>query len=93
MPDEAEVQALLASAAATRKKPSRGLWMFALVVSVACVVALAWGLVTYWDEPPEQATIKPAARESSSGFGLGLVVGIGVGIAIGSVLALRRRQS
>lgn len=92
MTDETEVQALLEGARATRKKPSRGLWIFALVVSIACVVALAYGLFTDWDEPPEQKTIQPAAQVSGSGFGLGLVVGIGVGIAIGTVLALRRRQ-
>jgi hypothetical protein len=93
VPDEAEVQALLEGARATRKKPSRGLWIFALVVSAVCVVALSWGLVNDWDEPPEQKVLKPAVQASGSGFGLGLAVGLGVGIAIGSVLALRRRQS
>lgn len=95
MPDDAEVQALLAAAAATRKKPSRGLWIAAIVVSVVCVVALGWGLIKYWDEPPAQTTIKPNAHQGGSGFGLGVgfMLGLGVGIAVGSALALRRRQS
>ncbi len=93
MPDDAEVQALLAAAAATRKKPSRGLWIAAIVVSVVCVVALGWGLINHWDQSPEPKAIKPTTQQGGRGFGLGLMVGIGVGIAIGSVLALRRRQS
>lgn len=92
VPDEAEIRELLAGARAARKKPSRPLWIAALVVSVVCVVALAWGLMRSWDEPPSQATIQPTARETGSGFGSGLLVGLGAGIAIGSVLALRRRQ-
>src|SRR5262245_16592419 len=79
VPSDAEVEALLAAAAATRKKPSRGLWIAAIVVSAICVVALGWGLINYWDEPPEQKTIQPAARDGGGGFGLGLMVGIGVG--------------
>jgi hypothetical protein len=93
VPDEAEVQALLEGARATRKKPSRELWIFALAVSVVCVVALSWGVINYWDAPPEQKVLERPVQENGSGFGLGLAVGIGVGIAIGSVLALRRRQS
>ena len=80
VPSDAEVEALLAAAAATRKKPSRGLWIAAIVVSAICVVALGWGLINDWDEPPEQTTIQPAARDGGGGFGLGLMVGIGVGI-------------
>lgn len=93
-PTEAEVAALLASAEAVRKKPSRSLWILALAVSVFCVIALAWGLVNYWDEPPKQTPVKPSTTaEGGSGFGLGLMIGIGAGIAIGSLIAVRRRQS
>lgn len=74
-------------------RPSRQLWLAAIVVSVICVGGLAWGLIQHWNEPVEQA--RPAvAREtgSSGGFGLGLVIGLCVGVALGSLLALRRRQ-
>ena len=93
-PTEAEVAALLATADAVRKRPSRGLWIFAIVVSVVCLLGLGYGLITYWDTEPDKATIKSGTNSGSgSGFGLGLMIGLGAGIAIGSGLALRRRQS
>jgi hypothetical protein len=100
-PTDAEVAALLASAEAVRKRPSRGLWFLALVVSLVCVLGLGYGLLTYWDTEPERATIKAGGDNtatggsptSGTGFGLGLMIGLGAGIAIGSGLALRRRQS
>ncbi|HEY5950345.1 MAG TPA: hypothetical protein VIV40_32865 [Kofleriaceae bacterium] len=98
-PTEAEVQALLASAEAARKRPSRGLWMFAIIVSVICVAGLAYGLITSWHEVPQATTLKPDGsavtrpREiTSGGLGLGLVIGLGAGIVIGSLLALRRQK-
>jgi hypothetical protein len=94
-PTEAEVAALLASADAVRKRPSRGLWIFALAVSVVCLIGLGYGLLTYWDTEPDQAAVK--SRETTStggtGFGVGLIIGLAAGIAIGSGLALRRRPS
>jgi hypothetical protein len=91
-PTEAEVAALRATADAVRKRPSRGLWLLALGVSLVCVIGLAYGLITYWDTPPDQ-TVKREASSGGSGFGLGLTIGLAAGIAIGSVLALRKRQS
>jgi hypothetical protein len=90
-PTDAEVEALLAAAKATRKRPSRGMWAAALVMSVACVIGLAYGLVTSWDAVPDKSAVKSAAATSGSGFYLGLMIGIAVGIAIGSALALRKR--
>jgi hypothetical protein len=93
-PDEAEVRALMAVASGTRKRPSRGLWIVALVVSAICVGLFAYGIVKHWDEPPEEITLeRKPPRQSGSGFGIGLVIGVAAGIAIGSVLAMRRRQS
>lgn len=91
-PTQSEVDELLAAARATRKRPSRTLWIAALVVSIACVAGLAYGLVTSWDAEPDRETIKTASRSTGSGFGVGLVIGIGAGIAIGSLIAARRRQ-
>ena len=87
-PTDAEVEALLASAKATRKRPSRGLWIAALVVSVVCVAGLAYGLITSWDAEPEKINLR---SHDNSGFVLGLMIGIGIGVALGTVLALRKR--
>ena len=93
VPTEAEVQALLATAEATRKKPGRGMWIVAIVLAVVCVGALAYGLVTYWDEPAEETPSQVArGGRSGGGFVLGLVIGVAAGIAIGSALALRKRH-
>jgi hypothetical protein len=93
-PSDAEVEALLASAKATRKRPSRTLWIAAVIVSVLCVGGLVYGLVTNWDAEPDPEVVKSASRvnRSGSGFVLGVMVGLGAGIAIGSALAQRKRQ-
>ncbi|HEX5061355.1 MAG TPA: LPXTG cell wall anchor domain-containing protein [Kofleriaceae bacterium] len=92
-PTEAELDALLADARATRKKPTRAMWIAALVVSLLCVIGLAYGLITSWDVEPEKGAIKAAAQTGGSGFGLGVMIGLAAGIALGSLLALRKRQS
>ena len=92
-PTEAEVAALRATAAAVRKQPSRGLWMLAIGVSLVCVIGLVYGLVTYWDTPAETTVAREPTSSGGSGFGLGLMIGLGAGIAIGTMLALRKRQS
>lgn len=73
-------------------RPSRQLWLAAIVVSVVCVGALAWGLIQYWDEPPRQHLPTAASSGGGSGFGLGLMIGIGAGVLIGSLIALRKRS-
>lgn len=90
-PTDAEVAALLATADAVRKKPSRGLWILAAVVSLVCLLGLGYGLLMYWDTEPDKTTVKQSTT-NGSGFGVGLMIGLGAGIAIGSGLALRRRQ-
>jgi hypothetical protein len=72
-------------------KPSRQVWIAAIVVSVICVVGLVYALVTDWNTAPDRSLGGPAAQTGGSGFGLGLVVGIGAGIVIGSLLAIRKR--
>jgi hypothetical protein len=76
-----------------QNRPSRQLWLAAAVVSLICIGALAWALINDWNTPPESTTIKREGTGGGSGFGLGLMIGLGVGIALGSVLALRKRQS
>lgn len=74
-------------------RPSRKLWIAALVVSAICVAGLVYGLVTEWNTAPEkplERADRPAA--TGSGFGLGVIVGIGAGIVIGSLIALKKRD-
>lgn len=76
-------------------RPSRQLWVAAIVVSVICVAALAWGVLHYWDEPAAKpiAPVATGAPEGGgSGFGLGLMIGLGAGIVVGSLIALRARK-
>lgn len=72
--------------------PSRQLWLAAIVVSIICVGALAWGLLNYWDEPARKTLDRPQAQGGGSGFGLGLVIGLAAGVVVGSLIALRKRQ-
>ena len=75
-----------------QNRPSRQLWLAAIVVSVVCIAGLAWGLVNYWDEPPDK-TVDRRPADSSGGFGIGLLVGLGAGIVVGSLIAARKRPS
>jgi len=72
-------------------KPSRRVWIAAIVVSVVCVAGLAYGILSDWDTP---AVKSPGERRpvSGSGFSLGLLVGLGAGVVLGSLIALRKRD-
>ena len=72
-------------------KPSRRMWIAAVVVSVVCVVGLAYGLITDWNTPAKHAAPHGGAV-SGSGFSLGLLVGLGAGIVLGSLIALKKRE-
>ncbi len=85
---EAKAREIADAAKQTRNRPSRQLWLAALIVSSLCLVALLVGYLTR--EPAEARSPKPAAP-SGSGFGTGLLVGLAAGVAIGSALALRKR--
>jgi len=75
------------------QRPSRTLWIAAIVVSVICVAALAYALIAEWDtEPTSPVEHRAMSGGGGSGFGLGLLIGIGTGITIGSLIALRKRQ-
>jgi len=74
------------------QKPSRRLWIVALVVSVLCVGGLVYALIAERDTPAElRSTTGPVKSGGNSGFLLGVLVGVGAGIVIGSLIAVRRR--
>lgn len=74
------------------QKPSRTLWIAAIVVSLICIGGLAYGLVMDWNTPPDRTLPSRPAQATGSGFGLGLIVGIGAGVVLGSLIALRKRS-
>jgi len=88
---ESEAKARAIARGARQRKPlPRGLWIAALLVSVACV----GGLVIAWIQDRDTVAVKTLDHHApvvSSGLWLGLLLGLGLGIAIGSVLAVRRR--
>ena len=92
MDPETEAKARAIERAARQRKPlPRGVWIAAIVVSVACVV----GLAVAWIQDRDTVAVKHLDEHSSatgSGLWLGLLVGLGLGIAIGSVLAIRRSR-
>jgi hypothetical protein len=76
-----------------QNRPSRQLWLAAIVVSILCVGSLAWGLINDWDEPAQKKPEPAVQGSGGSGFGLGLMIGLGAGVVVGSLIALRKRQS
>ena len=75
------------------QRPSRTLWIAAIVISIVCIAGLAYALIVEWDtEPTSPLEHRPTSGGGGSGFGLGLLIGIGAGITIGSLIALRKRQ-
>jgi hypothetical protein len=89
---DTEEKARAIELAARQRKPwSRGFWIAAIVISVACVV----GLAVAWIEDRDTVALKHLDHQSpvvNSGLWLGLLVGLGLGIAIGSVLAARGKR-
>jgi hypothetical protein len=89
---ETEAKARAIEQAARQRKPwPRGVWIVAIVVSIACVA----GLAIAWIEDRHTVALKPLDRPApiiSSGLWIGLLVGLGLGIAIGSILATRAKK-
>jgi hypothetical protein len=88
---EAEARAIVAAAARDRKRPSRGMWIAAIVTSLVCTIGLAIAWIRDGDTVPDKPLERHAVTQSS-GFGLGILLGVGVGIAIGSVFVIRGRK-
>jgi hypothetical protein len=93
--EPAALDAILDQGRRTRRRPSRSVWIAALLVAAGCVGGLVYALIVDRDTKPTPATqgYGKVASGVGGGLGLGLVIGIGVGIAIGGVLAARRGRS
>jgi hypothetical protein len=91
MDREAAARAIADEAKRVRGRPSRGLWLAALLVSAVCVGGLAIGWLGHRDEPGSAHAPRAQAPATGGGFSLGLVVGLGAGVVIGSLMAARRR--
>lgn len=86
------IAAIVDEARKTRRRPSRALWIAALLVGVAC--AIAFVMLMLADEAPSPVA-KPTAESGSQGRGFtaGLVVGGVLGIAVGFAIARQRHSS
>lgn len=94
MDPEAEVRAkaIADEARSARKRPTRSMWIAALVVSIGCVTALGFAWLAERDTPSEVDKLPRAKAAENSGLGLGLLVGLGVGIVVGGLFALKKRE-
>jgi hypothetical protein len=88
---ESEARAIVAAAAKDRKRPSRGMWIAAILAAVVCTSVLVIAWIREADTVPDKPLPRQAVTQSS-GLGLGTLLGVGAGIAIGSAFAIRRRN-
>ncbi|HEU0029590.1 MAG TPA: hypothetical protein VFQ53_03080 [Kofleriaceae bacterium] len=88
-PDEQAIAKILAVGRATRKRPSRALWIAAAIVGVACAVTFVV-LMTAEPAPPAARPTTPPETDHGVGFVTGVVVGLLVGLALGVALARQR---
>jgi peptidoglycan/LPS O-acetylase OafA/YrhL len=87
---EATIEAIVRGARATRKKPSRRMWIAAAIVGIASVI----GFVLLMVSDETAAPARPASPGSHAyGFAAGVLVGLVVGIAIGFAVARQRHSS
>jgi hypothetical protein len=92
--DEARIAAIVAEGRATRRRPSRALWLAAAIVGAVC--ALGFVLLIALDGPAldgprgqdragDVDAPAPARRTGcAGGFGLGLGLGAAIGFALGA---------
>jgi hypothetical protein len=88
--DEAAIEAIVRGARATRKQPSRRMWIAAAILGVASVIGFV--LLMLSDATPVPA--KPTGSgDSGYGFAAGLLLGLVAGIAVGFAIARQRHSS
>jgi len=87
-PTPRTIEDIAAVGRATRKQPSRGLWMAALVIGGACAIAFAVMLFVDSGTPTHET-----APRHTGGFSNGLFIGIALGVVLGWALGRQRRAS
>lgn len=73
-------------------KPSRRMWITAIGLSLLCVAAFAYALITSWNVEPDTHRPPGQAARGGGGFGIGLIVGVGAGVVLGGLLASRKNS-
>lgn len=74
---------------ATRRRPSKAMWIAAGVVGVVCIVAFVAMLLAEPDPTP--AVQHAPVRDRGLGFAAGIAVGLAIGIGVGFAIARQRR--
>jgi hypothetical protein len=90
--DEDKAAEILRRAKAERRGSSRGLWIVAAVVGVACTIGFVWLFVGERSATPTPLP-KRVVEDQGLGFGAGILVGVVVGIAIGFAIGRHRQSS
>jgi zinc transporter ZupT len=90
VPDEDRVAAIVRRARAERSKPSRTMWIVALLLGGACAIGFA--LLMFADVGPT-STSQRTVEDRGLGFGAGVLVGVVAGIAVGFAIARQRQSS
>jgi hypothetical protein len=88
---EQAVRAIAESARATRKRPSRGMWIAAVLVGVAC--AIGFVVLMFSEGEPSPTPTRSTTDGRGFGFAAGLLVGGAVGIAVGLAIGRQRHSS
>lgn len=83
---------ILAVGRQTRKRPSRGLWIAALIVGALGVAGFAVAMLS---EPAPASEVphlprQPSAQDGGGGLGIGLWIVAGAGIAIAVAISRQR---
>jgi hypothetical protein len=92
---ERAAQEIVRKASADRPRPTRSMWIAALVVGVVCLASLAIGFATAEREPTQMPQLGSGVRRpihaTSHGYSGVFVIGA-VSIIIASLVVARRRR-
>ena len=91
MADEERAAAIARQARTERSKPSRTLWIVALLLGVACAIGFA--LLMFADGAAPTTGPQRMVEDRGLGFGAGILVGVVIGIAVGFAIARQRQSS
>jgi len=90
--DQARIAVIVAGGRATRRRPSRALWLAAAVVGALCAIGFALLLARDEGRDAAAGSVGPARSSArSTGCVGGLGIGLGLGLGLGFVLGRRRR--